>query len=44
VQALTAQLLFHKPENPKQFICRYLEQVKVAGTPPLLTKEDLETM
>jgi hypothetical protein len=43
-QAITSELLFHKPEHPRGFICKFLEQVKVTGTPPLLTKQDLETM
>lgn len=41
---LTSQLLFHKPDRPREFIAKYLEQVKVTGTPSLLTKEDLDTM
>jgi hypothetical protein len=41
---LTAELLFHKPENPRAFIVRYLEQAKVAGTRPLLTEDDLPAM
>lgn len=44
VQALTSQLLFYKPDRPRDFIAKYLETVKVVGTTPLLTKEDLETM
>jgi hypothetical protein len=41
---LTAQLLFHKPDNPKRFVVKYLEEAKVSGTRPLLTQEDLNTM
>ena len=44
VEVLTAQLLFHKPDNPKRFVVKYLEEVKVTGTRPLLTEEDLKTM
>jgi hypothetical protein len=43
-QAITSQLLFYKPENPKEFICQYLEQVKVTGTPALINDQDLDTM
>ena len=41
---LTAQLLFHKPENPREFIVEYLENVKQSGTQPLISKDDLATM
>lgn len=44
LEAITSQLLFHKPENPKEFICQYLEQVKVTGTPALINDQDLDTM
>mmetsp|Transcript_19108 Transcript_19108/g.53470 ORF Transcript_19108/g.53470 Transcript_19108/m.53470 type:complete len:128 (-) Transcript_19108:424-807(-) len=43
-EVLTAQLLFHKPDNPRKFIVKYLEEVKVSGTQPLLTEADLRTM
>ena len=38
-QAITAQLLFYKPEQPREFICKYIDEVKVSGTPTLLTRE-----
>lgn len=37
-------MLFHKPDNPRKFIVKYLEEVKVSGTQPLLTEADLRTM
>lgn len=43
-QAITAQLLFYKPDDPKAFICKYLEDIKSTGTPTLITEQDLETM
>mmetsp|Transcript_23808 Transcript_23808/g.52192 ORF Transcript_23808/g.52192 Transcript_23808/m.52192 type:complete len:129 (-) Transcript_23808:638-1024(-) len=44
LEALTAQLLFNKPDDPKSFIVKYMENAKLAGTPPLLNQEDLQTM
>lgn len=41
---ITAQLLLHKPDNPKRFIAKYVETVKLQGTAPLLNEEDLRTM
>ncbi len=42
---MTAQLLFHKPENPKQFLIRALEAAKTQqGTASLLTESDFRTM
>lgn len=43
-EALTAHILFYKPENPRTEACKYLERVKVAGTPVLLNDTDLSTM
>jgi hypothetical protein len=43
-ETLTAQLLFNKPENPRQFLIKYLENVKVSKAQPLLTANDLSTM
>jgi hypothetical protein len=43
-EAVTAQLLFYKPTDPKEYSCQYLAQVKEFGTPPLLTAVDFETM
>jgi hypothetical protein len=31
LEALTAQLLFNKPDNPRQFIIRYLASVQLRG-------------
>lgn len=44
MQAITSQLLYHKPDNPRDFVVRYLENVKSTGTPSLLNAQDLETM
>ncbi|KAG2438174.1 hypothetical protein HXX76_005781 [Chlamydomonas incerta] len=43
-EAITSDLLFYKPANPKEHIVKYLENVKVAGTAPLINEQDLETM
>ncbi|KAJ9514629.1 hypothetical protein QJQ45_028346 [Haematococcus lacustris] len=42
-QTLTAQLLFHKPDNPRSFLIKYLEKVKVEGAQPLIDENDLRT-
>ena len=44
LQGLISELLYNKPANPKQFIVDYLEKIKVAGTKPLLTQDDLKIM
>lgn len=44
MQLLVAELLYHKPQDPKQYIVTYLERTKVAGTKPLFNKQDLHTM
>ncbi|WIA39629.1 hypothetical protein OEZ86_005708 [Tetradesmus obliquus] len=44
MEGLLAELVYIKPANPKQYIVMQLEKVKVAGTRPLLNKQDLETM
>ncbi|KAJ9514443.1 hypothetical protein QJQ45_016182 [Haematococcus lacustris] len=42
-ETLTAQLLFHKPDNPRSFLIKYLEKVKVEGAQPLIDETDLRT-
>eukprot|EP00879_Flechtneria_rotunda_P004657 GHRR01004918.1.p1 GENE.GHRR01004918.1~~GHRR01004918.1.p1 ORF type:complete len:146 (+),score=57.76 GHRR01004918.1:305-742(+) len=44
IEGLLADLLYHKPANPEQYIVSQLERVKVTGTKPLLNKQDLRTM
>eukprot|EP00798_Chlamydomonas_sp_ICE-L_P030429 gene30429-35437_t len=44
LEALTSSLLFHRPDDSKAHICKYLENVKSVGTPALLTEVDFETM
>lgn len=44
MQVLTAQLLFEKPEDPREFLVEMLETMKAQGAKPLLTDSDLETM
>jgi len=44
LQGLLAELLMHKPADPKQYIIAQLEKIKVAGTKPLLDVQDLSTM
>ncbi|WIA19360.1 hypothetical protein OEZ85_003988 [Tetradesmus obliquus] len=44
MEGLLAELMYNKPANPKQYIVMQLEKVKVAGTKPLLNKQDLDTM
>jgi hypothetical protein len=39
-----AQLLFHKPNDPKEFIVEYLEKAKRREAMPLLNRVDLEAM
>lgn len=43
LETLTAQLLFHKPDNPRSFLIKYLEKVKVEGAQPLIDENDLRT-
>jgi hypothetical protein len=43
LQGLLAELMYNKPANPKQYIVMQLEKIKVAGTKPLLNKQDLDT-
>jgi hypothetical protein len=35
--------MYNKPPNPKQYIVMQLEKIKVAGTKPLVNKQDLDT-
>eukprot|EP00955_Chlamydomonas_euryale_P098987 365187-Chlamydomonas_euryale.AAC.26 len=44
LQLMTAELLFHKPDDPRAFIIDYLTKVKTGGTRPLLDEKDLETV
>jgi Ca2+-binding EF-hand superfamily protein len=41
---LLAELIYSKPAKPKQYLAMQLEKIKVAGTKPLLNKQDLNTM
>jgi hypothetical protein len=41
---LTAQLLYHKPEDPKAFLLEILQVIKETGSKHLLTRGDVETM
>ena len=43
-QALTAALLFHKPEDPTAFLIDLLKGMEHGQTDTLVTDEDLETM
>lgn len=43
-QGLLAELMVLKPSSPKQYIIGQLEKIKVAGTKPVLTSQDLSTM
>jgi hypothetical protein len=44
LQVLTAQLLFHKPENPLDFCVDLLATMREQGSKHLLDKSDVETM
>jgi hypothetical protein len=44
VQALVAQLLIAKPDDPKQFLVEYLEKTKTDGVLPIVNDQDLDTM
>jgi hypothetical protein len=43
-QALTGALLFNKPGDPRSYMVKYLESVKLNGTPPLFSEQDLDAM
>jgi hypothetical protein len=43
-QGVLAELLFHKPDDPRAFIVAALERVKAAGARPLLDGRDLSAM
>ena len=44
VQVMTAQLLFHKPEDPKAFLVDFLTKVQEHGAKPMLDEADVDTM
>lgn len=44
MEGLLAELMFHKPANPQQWLVAALEKAKVAGTRPLLDAGDLDAM
>ena len=44
LEALTAQLLFHKPDDPRILCINFLANMKKQGAKHLLTKADAETM
>jgi hypothetical protein len=44
MQVITAQLLFHKPDDPKQFLIDTLTTMQNQGAKPLLENVDIETM
>lgn len=41
---LIAELLVHKPAEPRAFLVAFLEKLRAAGAQPLLTQPDLEAM
>ena len=43
-QVLTAQLLFHKPEDPKAFLIELLTKMQTQGAKPMLDEADVDTM
>ena len=43
-QSITSQLLFYKPEDPRQFVCQHLERMKLMGAEQLVNEADLDTM
>jgi hypothetical protein len=43
-QGLLAELLFHKPVDPRKFVIDQLERAKAAGGRPLLAASDLASM
>lgn len=43
-EAIVAQLLIVKPDDPRKFIVEYLEKTKGEGVPPVVDEQDLETM
>ena len=44
-QGLISQLLYHKPSDPRRFLVKHLEALKISGKrPQLLTRSDLAAM
>jgi hypothetical protein len=41
---MTAQLIFQKPKDPKEFLLDFLRTVQKQGTKPLLDETDVSTM
>jgi len=44
LQGLLAELLFHKPAEPRKFIIEQLERIKAAGARPIFDAHDLASM
>lgn len=44
LQIITANVLFHKPDDPKTFIIDLLTTMKTQGAKPLLNQSDVQTM
>uniref|UniRef100_A0A7S0YGA8 EF-hand domain-containing protein n=1 Tax=Polytomella parva TaxID=51329 RepID=A0A7S0YGA8_9CHLO len=44
LEAMSAQLLYHKPEDHRKYLIDYLEGVKIHGTPSLLLPDDFAAM
>lgn len=44
MQIITANVLFHKPEDPKAFIIDLLTTMQTQGAKPLLEENDVQTM
>lgn len=44
LEGLLADVLINKPVNPAQYVVAQLEKIKVAGTKPVLSTEDLSAM
>eukprot|EP00892_Ulva_mutabilis_P009251 jgi/Ulvmu1/6699/UM030_0030.1 len=43
-EIITANLMFHKPEDPKAFVIDLLTTMKTQGAKPLLNEGDIQTM
>lgn len=41
---MTAQLLFHRPDDPKAFLVDFLAKVQAQGAKPMLDEADVDTM
>lgn len=44
LEVLTAQLMYHKPEDPTAFLIEQLQTMRAQGAKSLLEDSDLETM